>query len=544
MEEQPVVVGESPRSIAEKILVILESVFFLLGLSFTLVLMVRIDALLADPPAVPVHAIFVAAIGFFVPYIVTALLLMKKRMGKGFAPKMPVYISRVFSVAMVVALVALGTLIFYMDPKQAVVIEQPVQSPFYSSNIGNFQLTVPDGWSYLSKDTPLVLPERHSKDEFAIHKPGTTCVIAKVNFDRESELRHKQMSFATRVFSNSFQFDGGWYVASTTETSAYEFLWEGRQSVPGEFRVASGFDLGRFLLLTTDGSSVPDECDEDMNTLLSSVETYYEHIVLTKDMQGALISEYIHGLGKAEEGDARTDYGHLVFVADGSSERREVMRFPDGLSWSGDFYEHDDKLYVQAYVTERENSGTPPSHTSSIYSLDPMRGEAVQIPGSDVVGLISSIYVLNDSIYYLVIQGDGGCIDSYKPCPSKLYSLPISGGSPTHVATTEIGGKILGYVAAEQAFYIRRSWGDAGCVSHKISRIIDGTEELLLDEGDCYSMQDAGPYDEMNTRIKNFSESVQAGKLMTNALRFEKGRLVPGGNKENSYVEFYFDRSN
>src|SRR5690606_6730602 len=104
---------------------------------------------------------------------------------------------------------------------------------------------------------------------------------------------------------------------------------------------------------------------------------------------------------------------------------------------------------------------------SALYRLDPFLAEVEKIPGTEADGsLINSIFVKNGQIYFL--RG-GRCF--YGSCPTEIYSVSVSGGTPKLLGSNSLGGRILNVSDDGQTFYIERGWGDAGAYGFSFYRL-------------------------------------------------------------------------
>jgi hypothetical protein len=419
-----------------------------------------------------------------------------------------------------------------------------VATSSYYTNIENIKLTVPKRWT--GEDTTKLppLPVGFNKPIFAFQKVGTTCLIVEAKWIVPVPVAvQKQISFADRVYTDYAQFDGDWYVASTSEASQYSFSGGARQHIPADFRVSRDARHDPFILFTSDGSSVLDECNDDFNTLLMTVEPYYETVHLTPASKGVLTTEKVWD--DNTQGLVNKSYEHLLFTADGSQERREVMRIPQG-TWAEKFSVSGGKLYVPA-------NGNPYAQTidsqlnAVINVLDPFTGEMSEIPGtakSDTY--ISSLYLRGGDAYYLSNNSTlGWCLEGYHNCPASLYSVPLGGGTPALVATTSVGGSILGYVESEGAFYISQYWGDAGCSSTSISKVIGGKEDSTKVYGGCYdesNTQNNDALKEMDQTVGALTAKAEMSKLLAQGIQVENGELLPVTGITTGYASFYFDK--
>lgn len=408
---------------------------------------------------------------------------------------------------------------------------------FYS-NIENIQFTLPQGWAFNGTLRP-AHPDGSANEGITLEKTGSACVIAVVDQSMAPTIPLKQISWATRVFSDYEQYDGNWWVASTSETVKYAFSNYERQPMPGEFR--SSYNGDRiFLLWMKDGTAVSQECDTDLNQLLESVKPYFEQVKLDATSMGTVTTGGVRD-NQSEDLAADDSYASLVFVADGLAEKREVMQLPNGVQ-SQTFSVVNNKLYVPANVYDFD--GKEVRFDAAIYMIDPFSGQATVVGGSALPeSYISSIYIKDQTIYYLA--GDsafGLCLDGYGDCAANLYSMPLTGGTSTLITNTWAGGSIWGYVESEQALYLARSSGDAGCGGSTITKVVNGKEELVGKYSACAGADDDLEYKEMQKAVTAIRVKAGAAKIESKALRVENGMLSPATGASSDDTIFSFTR--
>ena len=405
-------------------------------------------------------------------------------------------------------------------------LHTPIAGSWYQSNTENVRFVLPEGWAADSANNPS-LPAGFKESAIVLQKAGSACIIVEAKRDT-AVLQMKQISFADRVFSSYTQFDGDWWLASTSDSAKYSFSNNTRQYLQGEFRVSANLRNAPFILFMSDGSAVPDDCNSDFNALLKTVEPYYEIVRLTPSSKGVLTTEKVWDDATSDE--SNKSYEHLVFTADGSTERREVMKIPTD-TWAGRFSVSGGKLYIPS---------------NSIYVLDPLSGQTTQIPGTTQTDTyISSLFLRNDEAYYLA--GSSAlvtCLDEYHPCAADLYSIPLTGGKATSIAHSSLGGSILGYVESERAFYIRQGWGDAGCSSTSINRIVGGKEEPVVKFSGCAGDDEAGndAYKQMQEKVSAITTKAGASKMSSKGIRIENNTLQLASGDVAGDAMFYFDK--
>lgn len=435
----------------------------------------------------------------------------------------------VFILLALIICVFLFTARFFSDSnKEVVVTEDPL---IYQSNVSNIQFPIPEGWQInnsIEIDNPLL--NTYEQPEVALEKLDSQCVILKTRYKNDINLwpERKQISFAERIWADFAQFDGNWYVASTSENSSYQFSQHDRQYLNGEIRESGWRSREVFVLLNRDGQAVSDECDQDLNNLLESVGPYYEKAYLNNEQEGIIrIDSYNPRVGDG--------YYYLSFISVPSGERREIMRLPQAGFGEFTLAVVGNTLYLAGGSYNEDESEAGGFYSSALYRLDPFSGESQEISGTKEDGtLINSIFVKNDQIYFL--RGDrcfmGGC-------QTEVYSVPTSGGTPKLVGDNSIGGRILNVSDDGQTFYIERGWGDAGSYSftfYKVSK--DSGEEILANFSG--HMGDAD-YQEKEAAFRAFRASI-SGREDSGSIYLENGRLIlaPDAHDSYSYGGFMF----
>lgn len=455
-----------------------------------------------------------------------------------------IWISLVVILGLIIAGIA-GVHFYPPNPEQSAdksALNTPIAGPWYQSNTENVRFVLPEGWAVDSASDPS-LPAGFKESAVVLRKAGSACTIVEAKGDTAVSYTRKQISFADRVFSNYTQFDGNWWLASTSDSAKYSFSNHTRQYLAGEFRVSANSRNDPFLLFMSDGTAVPDDCNSDFNALLKTVEPYYETVRLTPSSRGILTAEKVWD--DATSGTSNKSYEHLVLTADGSQERREVMKIPTG-TWTERFSVSGGKLYIPSNSYQFNDVEKRSSFDSSLYILDPFSGQMTQIPGTAQTDMyISSLFLWNGNAYYLASNSAlGTCLDGYHPCAADFYSIPLTGGKPTLIARSSLGGSILGYVESERAFYIGQGWGDAGCVSTSINRIVDGKEESVGKFGECVGESEADnvAYKQMQEKVNAITTKASASKVSSKGMRIENNTLQPASGDVSGNAMFYFDK--
>jgi hypothetical protein len=511
-----------------KILRILEILFFVFGLFLSLILVFvlgRGDASLG----IYMFVIALYMIVGFLPYIAISFILLRFRINaraRGEIIQGDHISWWLFRVSVWVVILGLFTTFMFSVTWGTKLFGVQVGTAPYYSNIENLRLIPPKGWSINENKSETFLPGGYTNPIFVSQKNGSPCTIAlapKVSIDTLEP--RKQTSFADRVFSDYDQYDSNWYVASTSDAAGIKFSQHDRQYLPGEYRTSYSH-FGTFLLFMSNGESVPDYCNSDFNALLKTAEPYFERVLLTSFSKGTLTVENVAG-----REINNNSYNHLVFTDENSGERHEVMRLSNGVR-TGKFFIKGTEMYF--------------AHPSTgLYKTNPFTAILTPISGATQTGqYISSLYVLEDKAYYLVGTSSlATCLDMYRPCAADLYSIPLVGGAPTFLAHSSLGGEILGYFPQEDAVYIRQRWGDAGCISILINKIVGGKEDSIKKFGDCYGAGEAevAAYKEMIQAVNLLEAKVTGSKVSVRTIRVNNGTLEPLPTGD-GYAIFSFEK--
>ena len=413
-----------------------------------------------------------------------------------------------FLIILVLGLSAILLYVQYLKPSLSnnneIKEEAKEFDPWFKSNFLNIKFLKPEGWQEINSDNT-AFPEGYNKPIVILKNNQTECVMA-LTTGLNKNPKYKQVSYDKLVFSKFRRFNSEWFIPTNSTSPKSDYYGETRQYLENEFRQATDGDDNTYLLYMNDGSPVVDDCNSDFTNLLKSAEPHYETTKIDSTSQGVITTNKVWD-DVTQEKDGNKTYEHLIFTPDNSKEAREIMRIPRN-SWTERFFIHDNKLYtisnVYKYFDDVKYSS---AFDSAIYVIDPFSQKTEQVQGSfNENTYISSLYVHNGIAYYLAIDSiNSKCIDGYNNCASDMYSIPISGGTPVLVAKTSVGGTIVGYVENEKAFYIMRSTGDAGCMFQTISKIVNGTEEILGKYNYCEGDEP------LNAREQKFYENILSG---------------------------------
>ncbi|MDB5238620.1 MAG: hypothetical protein JWM46_890 [Candidatus Kaiserbacteria bacterium] len=370
--------------------------------------------------------------------------------------------------------------------QKVVPVPQPVppvsSDTHYLYAPGNVQFDIAPGW-VLATDT-VALPKDISGLRFAFLKQGTPCVFAYVRMTSAEREAYVQTSFAERIFSgpnDANQFDSSWYIRKTDTPAGFAFDWDARQPFRNEVRIMPPGYLGRweygdhmraFLLYDEDGTTVPDECNADVNSMLHTLVEYYPTTTLSRDAVGSLYIKYSKVLLLGDDDIARLVYELPAGASDFMFARNRIY-YRAGSSVR--FY---DLLQMADGVT-----GVRPLATDANYSY-----------------LVSGASIFSIS--------DGSCAPDV-PCKQKLYDMDIGTGLSSFLGDVS-ANSIMGFSTKDQAVYLEWAHGDAGCASSAVTRysIIRGVME---DVGNFSSCQEDTGYAAKMAAYKAVRDSLDGG---------------------------------
>ncbi len=375
-----------------------------------------------------------------------------------------------------IALLAWGVLI-----ASSFLLFIPILTPSstYTSNLSNVQFKVPGGWQQTESVSQYLKGYGVPDAEFVHVGGGDYCFISHFKTYPSRLKSNRQAVLVDNILSDHANFSGGWKVSSTSDYALPKSGGSLGRPPSGAMLVMYSLAHGVFVLSTVNTGSVSDACVNDLTSLLKTVETYYEEVVLTASSTGSISYKVIDS-----QSNGKPTFSVLTFTDDATLETRAVMKFNGGFYFVPEFSVVGDTLYAinRPYIA---------GYNSSIWALEPFAGSYVPIKSSLANGAyMSSLYVQGDNAYYLMGTSSlGYCLDTPKPCPASLFSISLKGGEPQLVATTSIGGKINGYDEREGAWHIAQGWGDAGFIQTRYRKVVNGNEVMVGDYSGDYSCE-------------------------------------------------------
>ena len=377
----------------------------------------------------------------------------------------------------------------------------------FESNVANLRGQLPQGWRIVERNAPPPL-EGFDYVSMALAQEGGTCAIIGTTPSGRNLDAYKQISFAERLYKDDWQWDGSWFAPKSTYGD-YEFAGDVRQYLPGEMR-RSYNTRDAFVLFDVNGQSVADDCSKDLDTLLLSLEDHYQPIRLSP----------------ASHGRITVERERILYSPDGYDTHFEVLKLPTGTyAYGGSVAAIENMLYAP---WAEYSSASEQFLRSALLRLDLFAGTVGVVPGTEEVdSFISSVYPLDGDIYYL--RGDAilaRCLDGYGTCLANLYKTPATGGEQVLLVGSVYGRNIIGFSKDEQALYLSDSTGDAGCVSMRYGRYVNGKEERFETRSGCVEGEDyanaASLRDDIQRKIENsFTPACAAG--------VKDGSLYPTG---------------
>ncbi|KND51090.1 MAG: hypothetical protein AB202_01610 [Parcubacteria bacterium C7867-007] len=395
------------------------------------------------------------------------------------------------------------------------VAEITVEEGILYSNSSNIKFRIPYGWEVAPLTTEL--PKEASNAEFILQKRGSGC--------RAGDVESLELASYTQL---AFAEDGNWWVHKSTQTNAQqrEVTYE-RDYLPGEIRVSK-----HLVLWDVSGKAPSDDCNSDLDTMLGTTETYFKSIELTMESKGTLYIENHH-----DDDTGRGTNVYFLFNPENTKDNFLVKELPRGADFSGRIYVVGTKLY---YLNHEYNDSQ--MFTSEIRVLDPFAGTDEVVTGTNRPDTyISSLYMHNDkTLFYTMGPSSLSlCLDGYGECTSDFYSSPVEGGMQSLVQKSTPAGFILGYNAAESAFYFIKGWGDAGCSSFSAVRLDTAGLNSLGKYGSCGE-------EPARTNAETFYNSLlkkvgDTGKKVS-VVGIHNGALTAEGgvSQDSSYASYFF----
>lgn len=404
-------------------------------------------------------------------------------------------------------LVVLGAWYVYKPPHHRV---DTIGGSVFTYAKGNFSIEIAPQWGPAT--STVALPPGFSGSQFVfVHG---TCALAYAVGEgsmHASGNTYKQTTpggaRGITTVGNT-QLDSWWWVPTKNLPKGYETKFEGREPYPGEVRVATSMyatpgDMpSAFLLYTTDGAPVPDDCDSDAEAMFKTLQPSFSPASLTTTSSGT-IKEFIERI--VQNGSI------LAFKADGSEGYGALRAYN---VYYQNFAVYNDVLYS---ITN-----------GSLLTLNVFSGVETPLPGiaTSSDALVSDFYIKGDRLWYLL--GTEGCNTYMATCSLALYEIPAKGGVPTKLATTTLQtGSIMGYDTAGNILYLESGTGDAGCYRSQISAFnyADGTVASVVEDAGC-SDDPPSMHAEANAKTAAIRAAIGPAPKRSNSLQVRSGHLV------------------
>ncbi|MFT5849747.1 MAG: hypothetical protein ACI9H6_000563 [Patiriisocius sp.] len=384
---------------------------------------------------------------------------------------------------------------------------------FFSSNLANISFTYPSNWTVAHAEENS-LPPGVKNPVLLLSENLFNCRIAVAEFDY-SNGSYKQASHAARVFSEDFQFDGNWYVNQELNPALIEYKRE-RQFIDSEIRVSRSSRVSDFVLWNIEGKPVSPECDRDFDSILKTVEYYYEDYTLDNSAEGILLIKKDFSQNK--------DQSHLVFTDQRSGETYSVLDLPLNTGHGDGVYVVDQKIY------------TP---SQSLVVIDPFAAtyKELDIPNLDNTYVVS-IYPKDNKLFILAFPSEYmGCLDMFRDgCVGSLYTYDLESGNVDILHETVPATTILGLSKDGRTLYFMGGFGDGSLRSTYLSSYSDGSLTRIYNDATFIGEPE---YDEMQKQTQMVMSdivSIPAGS----ALKVEAGEVVSVATSTvKSYTDFY-----
>lgn len=331
-------------------------------------------------------------------------------------------------------------------------------------------ITLAKGWS-VAKASDLRPPEGVTSD-YGFTREGSTCVLAYAALDRDL---YAQTFFGTRVFNKeNDQFDSNWMALKVTLPSDFKFAWEGPQHMEHEIRVISAYsvktrtDDKAFILYTKDGSSVPSECDVEVNRMIETA---------------ARMPFVVEALDRGAEGAvAVVRFNDVLFI-----DQDNLLHKIGAIATSS--AQINPRLFV--YKNTLYYLPDDGIHRLTLSPWSDVRLQNMTLPKGQI---IVAIFVRDGVAYYLTDTED--CAQYMGSCDSALYQYPLDESSPPILLAEHVHSRtILGYSPEDASLYLLYSDGDAGMYWGSIERYDFNRHKLIPvgEYGGCASEEFCGP---------------------------------------------------
>tara|TARA_B100000508_G_scaffold36077_1_gene27894 strand:+ start:11901 stop:13484 length:1584 start_codon:yes stop_codon:yes gene_type:complete len=403
-----------------------------------------------------------------------------------------------------------------------------VASGWFYSNRVNLKFQLPSGWVEVGENI-LNLPPGISDTKFVLLQPETGCVIAGGDFDREAA-DYVQTSFGGRVVGDISQYDGSWFTNQAYHPKAIEFSDNTRQYLSYELRHTYNLDDIDLMLWNSNLSSVRESCNEDFESLLSSISHHYQ---IGRPETYETVDFFIKGI-RYQSGDSLSK---LVYKSGIDGNTYEVLTLSAKPTNTALFFT-DGRLY---YVGSKKQSVgiLASSANNQIYYVDLNTYEQGVVNRLDPIThpLIASLYVVGNDLYYLSGPDDiYRCVDGpSRDCSLALNKIPLDSPADASVlATSTPATSFVGYSSEQDALFMETGYGDAGCVGVQLYIFENGGVSTGPELGGCIQnmvdgTSDAG-YAEYRSEMDTLEEEVEVPS--SNAIYKAYGKYSPSNNEE------------
>lgn len=387
----------------------------------------------------------------------------------------------------------------------------------FTSDSQNISFTIPDGWNSIDPSSlSTSLPGDFNTPLLAFKKADSGCVLAYTSYG-EGGIGGAEGLISTShgdiVYSVDWTFGSDWYVHNQHLDEPISFSYDGRQYLEKEFRYSNLSERlpNGFVLYDKDGKAVSETCNTDFNKLLETVGYYYKTIDLNESSKGSLW--FTKERSKDRSGGRR-----VIFTPIDSRKNFEVMLL--NASTQDTVFVLDSKLYFIGYDTK--------DFSRAIAYVDVFSGEKGIIQDTEIVdGRITSLYINGGYLYYIAGKEEEGlvqCLDTYGECNTTLYKISIGGGEAETLIENTSFTHIIGFNEDEEALYLSRKWGDAGCFSSSFAKYVGGREKFVGEYGGCYG--DEG-YDEAENNVSLIKEKAGYNDEKIEVARVHNGKISP-----------------